>query len=574
MTSLKSLILGLVLLPSLAQADTSWPSWGKNFDNTKFASDETILSPESVKTLKEDWIFETRSSVYAFPTIQDDWLYATDFPLFSVKGIIDPKNSGGWLYALDKNTGKLRWERSIYDYSGSRANIVSRSSPAIYEDRLIFGDAFNVATPANYLGDPKTSVYAVDRLTGDLLWKTVVEEHNFAQITQSPTVYKGVVYVGVSSGELYVPTALSVLYPCCSFRGSIVALDAKTGKILWQTYTVPKADDQQKSFSGGSVWGSAPSIDEKRGLLYVATGNNYDAPEAFKSCLRDADSDPVKEEACYQKYDPKDNYFDAVLALDLKSGDVRWSKKVMRYDAWNFACNLNIGPIPNPISIACPRPAGGDDDFAQAPMLLRDVTIDGVTRDLVVAGQKTGVFWAFDPDKDGEIVWTRKVGPDGIIGGHEFGSASDGKRIYVQITNLEHTSFDLTAGMFAGQTTNGGIWAALDIATGEILWQTPVPNSKMSLTGNISSPKFGEGLGLGFFALAQGPLSVGNGVVYAGSLDGTMVAMNAETGEILWSKQNKGSINSAPSIVDGALYWGAGYPVGFPDNKIYRFSPK
>lgn len=551
-----------------------WLSWGKDFDNAKFAQEETLLSPESVKSLGEDWMFETRGSVYVFPTIKDDWLYVTDYPLLTLESVVKPKEAGGWLYALDKDTGKLRWEKSIYEYSGSRANIVSRSSPAVFEDTVIFGDAFNVSTPVHILGNPRTSVYSVDRFTGELRWKTVVEEHFAGQITQSPTVYNGIVYVGVSSGEIYVPAALSLLYPCCTFRGSIVALDAKTGKILWQTYTVPKVEKQKDYFSGGSVWGSAPAVDEKRGLLYVATGNNYNAPKAFKDCLKDAKSDPEKEEVCYTEHDPKDNYFDAVLALDLKTGEVKWSKKVMRYDAWNFACNANIGPLPNPISIACPKPAGGDDDFAQAPMILHDVNVNGDVKDLVVAGQKTGVFWAFDPDKNGDIVWTTKVGPDGIIGGHEFGSATDGTRIYAQITNLEHTSFELTAGPWKGQTTHGGIWSALDPSTGKILWQTPVPNATLPLTGEISHPKFGEKLGLGFFALAQGPLSVGNGVVYAGSLDGTMVALKAETGEILWSKQNKGSINSAPAIVDGALYWGSGYPVGFPDNKLYRFSPK
>jgi polyvinyl alcohol dehydrogenase (cytochrome) len=570
--------LGIALLLSGIGTQTAmageWTSWGKDAFNSKYAADETAITKENVKDLKADWVYETRSNVYVFPTIKDDWLYVTDYPLFNVTSAFDPKNDGGWIYALDKNTGSLRWEKSIYEYSGSRTNIVSRSSPAIFEDSIIFGDTFNASTVVNVLGDSKASIYSVNRLTGELLWKTVVEEHDAAQITQSPTIHNGVVYVGVSSGEIYLPAALGPLYKCCSFRGSMLALDAETGKILWKTYTVPEVDKQHESFSGASVWGSSPVIDDDRGLVYVATGNNYNAPKAFKECLKDAREDSVKQNACHQEHDVPDNYFDAVLALDLQTGAVKWAKKVMGYDAWNFACNANIGPLPNPISIACPRPAGGDDDFAQAPMLIKNANIGGVSKDILVAGQKTGVFWAFDPDNNGEIIWTSKVGPDGIIGGHEFGSATDGKRIYVQITNLEHTSFELTAGKRQGEKTNGGIWAALDISTGKILWQTPVPNAALSLTGTISHPKFGKGLGLGFFALAQGPLSVANDIVYAGSLDGNMYAMDAATGDILWSHHTDGSINSAPSIVDGSLYWGSGYPVGFADKKLYKFSPK
>lgn len=555
----------------MAQSPTDWPYWGGNSDNTKFAAEEDQISRKTVPDLKEKWVFETRSSVYVFPTIKDDWLYVTDYPLFKIGSIFDPKDDGGWLYAIDKATGEKRWERSIYEYSGSRANIVSRNSPAIYEDLLIFGDAVNIATPANIFSDAKASIYGVNRLTGELIWKTTVEEHDAAQITQSPVVHNGVVYVGVSSAEIYLPAALGKLYPCCTFRGSMVALDARTGKMIWQTYTVPKAEDQTKSFSGASIWGSSASIDDKRGVIYVGTGNNYNAPEAFKRCMRDAKSDSGREEECYKAHDLPNNYFDAVLALDQKTGKVRWSQKVMRYDAWNFACNANIG-IPNPISAACPKPAGGDDDFAQAPMILRDVSINGQVKDILAIGQKTGVFWAMDPDGNGRILWTSKVGPDGIVGGHEFGSASDGERIYVQITNLEHTPFTLTAGKRKGETTNGGIWAALDPATGEILWQTPVPGSLLPLDGNISHEKFGKNLGLGFFALAQGPLSVANGVVFAGSIDGNMYALDASSGEILWSKKTDGSINSAPTISDGELYWGAGYPVGFSDNKLYKFS--
>lgn len=543
--------LGSLALASSLQAQGQWHFWGYDISNSKHPAEETVISPASVKDLKKEWVFEARSSVYVFPTIQDQWLYFTDYPLFSAASVIDPKRDGGWLYALDRHTGQKIWEQSIYHYSGSKANIVSRSSPAIYDNMLIIGDAVNARTIAQGFHDAKASMYGIDRFTGQLLWKTVVEEHPAAQITQSPVVHDGIVYVGVSSIELAIPGALGPAYPCCRFRGSMLALDARTGRILWKTYTVPDNGGRTDQFSGGSIWGSSPSVDPARGLVYVATGNNYDAPAALKNCLKEHEGDPAQEDACYEQHEPKDNYFDAVLALDMKTGAVRWAQKVLRYDAWNFACLSKVIPL-NPITLACPKPAGGDFDFGQAPMLVRNVKYQDKTGDLLFAGQKTGLFWAFDPDRNGEVVWVTRVGPDGLLGGHEFGSATDGQRIYVQITNFEHKEILLTAGPYQGQTTRNGLWAALDLATGKILWQMPVPGE---------SP----------LAVAMGPLSVANGVVFAGSMDGVMYGLDAATGAILWNNKTDGSINSAPSIVDGALYWGSGYPIGTADNKLYKF---
>ncbi|WP_176736989.1 outer membrane protein assembly factor BamB family protein [Oligoflexus tunisiensis] len=548
----RPMLLSLTCLSSTLAAQSQWPFWGYDISNSKFPAAEKTISPVSVKNLQTEWVFEARSSVYVFPTIQDHWLYFTDYPLFSVSSVINPKEDGGWLYALDRHTGEKIWEQSIYSYSGSKANIVSRSSPAIFEDMLIIGDAVNVRTAAQAFHEARASMYGIDRFTGKLLWKTVVEEHPAAQITQSPVVHDGVVYVGVSSIELAIPGALGPLYACCSFRGSMLALDARTGRILWKTYTVPDNQGRTDQFSGGSIWGSSPSIDPERGLVYVATGNNYDAPQALKSCLQKADNDPAREERCYEEHEPKDNYFDSILALDMKTGAVRWVQKVLRYDAWNFACLSKVIPL-NPITLACPKPSGGDFDFGQAPMLIKNVKYQDKTGDLLVAGQKTGLFWAFDPDRDGEVVWVTRVGPDGLFGGHEFGSATDGQRIYVQITNFEHKDIVLTAGPYQGQTTRNGLWAALDIASGRLLWQMPVPGHDP-------------------LAVAMGPLSVANGVVFGGSLDGVMYALDAATGQILWKHETEGSINSAPSIVDGALYWGSGYPIGTADNKLYKFA--
>jgi polyvinyl alcohol dehydrogenase (cytochrome) len=197
---------------------------------------------------------------------------------------------------------------------------------------------------------------------------------------------------------------------------------------------------------------------------------------------------------------------------------------------------------------------------------------EGAPRDLVVVGQKSGVLWAFDPDT-GATEWATAVGPGGVLGGMEFGSASDGARIYVGITNVEHTEYTLVAGTRAGERVHGGMFAAIDAATGAILWQTPDPASDLPLHGLLAHPVWGGGLGPGFFAWIKGPLTVANGVVFGGSMDplGHMYALDAITGTILWSFASGGSVMSAPSIADGVLYWGSGYSSGFPNNKLFAF---
>jgi polyvinyl alcohol dehydrogenase (cytochrome) len=194
-------------------------------------------------------------------------------------------------------------------------------------------------------------------------------------------------------------------------------------------------------------------------------------------------------------------------------------------------------------------------------------------QDLVVVGQKDGVMWALDPDAGGATVWATPVGPGGVLGGMEFGAATDGERIYAQVTNFEHNEFPITAGPFTGLTARGGIFAALDVATGALLWQTPDPASFQPITGTISHPYWGGGLGPGFFGTIKGPLTVANGVVFGGSMDqeGHMYALDAASGLILWSFASGGSVMSAPSIADGELYWGSGYTTGYSNNKLYAF---
>ncbi|GAC1350908.1 MAG: hypothetical protein NVSMB27_37960 [Ktedonobacteraceae bacterium] len=372
---------------------------------------------------------------------------------------------------------------------------------------------------------------AVNADTGSLIWITQLDSHPVARITQSPIVYGNTVYVGVSSQEETL--AKDPTYPCCTFRGSVVALNATTGTIVWQTYTVPDNGGQAGGYSGGAVWGSTPVVDSTRNALYITTGNNYSVPASVSTCITNGGGS-----SCYAH----DNYFDAILALDLSTGEVKWSTGVQAYDAWNAACNLR--------TVNCPTPFGPDYDFGAGPNLFTTVDAHGQTRTLLGAGQKSGIYWTLDPDT-GQIVWATQVGPGGGVGGIQWGTATDGNRIYVAIGNKENHQYTLVP---SGQTATAGSWSALDAATGKILWQTADP--------------------LG--AIDTAAVTVANGVLYAGSMDsaGHMYALDTTSGHILWNFASGGSVNAGAAIVDGVVYWGSGYKRGgfTTNNKFYAFT--
>jgi polyvinyl alcohol dehydrogenase (cytochrome) len=220
---------------------------------------------------------------------------------------------------------------------------------------------------------------------------------------------------------------------------------------------------------------------------------------------------------------------DSFVALDLKTGAIKWATRVTPFDVWNGNCFVN-----EPGLGTCPEPRGGDLDFGQGAMLYT-ATVNGKARDLLAAGQKSGMFWGIDRDS-GKVVWGTQVGPGGQSGGTEWGSAADGKCLYIAITNSAFQDWPMRP---SGIITTAGMWSALDPATGKILWQTAEP------TGSW----------------AFGPVSVANGVVYAGAMDpkGYMGALDAATGEILWSFASGGSVASGSAIADGMVFWGSGY---------------
>ncbi len=457
----------------------------------------------NVNTLAPKWTFTTGADVSSTPTVVSDAIFFPDW--------------AGNLYAVKPLDGSLIWSHLIADYDGF-AGAMARVSPVVHGTDIIIGDLQSSSLPHN-----GANVMAIDRGTGSLHWITRVDAHPAAIITGSPVVIDNVIFVGVSSNEESL--AVQSSYPCCSFRGSLVAIDANNGHILWQRYTVPKNSGQSGGYSGGAVWQPA-AIDPARGLLFIGTGNNYEVPANVQNCLQDTPS--TEQPACFAAAD----HFDSVLALRLSDGSIKWSKRLQGVDVWTVACLKN----PNPVS--CPDPSSPDYDLSgSGPNLIGNI---------VGFGQKSGMYWALHPET-GNIVWSTMVGPGSTLGGIEWGTATDGQRIYAAISNADKKPYPL----IDGSSTTGGAWSALDVRTGKILWQTADPVG----------------------ALDVGAVSVANGVLFAPSISGSMHALDAASGKILWTFASGGSTVDGPSIVNGVVYWGSGYKkVGTPNNKVFAFS--
>lgn len=503
--------LAFAATPAQAQSGGAlWPSAGQNIANTRHQSTEHKLSVANAHKLGVKWAFTTDGDVSATPAVDGQRVYVPDW--------------AGNLYAVDRSTGLPVWKVKISAATGIPGD-KARATPAIAGSKLIVG------TQGPFGGGGKMLAY--DKNTGALLWATQLDTHYATIVTQSATVHGGRVFIGTSSQEEAL--ALGDGYPCCSFRGSMLALDVDTGAILWRTWMVPAG------YSGGAIWGSSPAVDTRRGQVYIATGNNYSVPPAVLACVAAAGT-PEATSACIAA----DNHFDAVMALDVATGAIRWVTRALPYDAWTVDCIPFFGDGDN-----CPQPAGPDYDFGQAPALFSVATASS-RRELVGAGQKSGQYWTFDPDT-GAVQWVTQAGPGGTAGGLQWGSAVDGRRVYTANANNNERPWTLPN----GTVINSGMWSGLDAATGAMLWQTKPPHG-----GSTS-----------------GPVTTANGVVFGCSLDATghMYALNAATGAVLWQFASGGSCLSGAAISNGELFWGSGYSnfgFGTPNNKLYAFELK
>lgn len=622
-----------------------WRFYGKNIHNTSYPIFENTITPKNAGQLKVKWIYKTvpdgdlgptglGGSVTATPSVANGIVYFPDY--------------AGNLHAVNAKTGTAVWVKNLVtDYSNNPKMkglkvAYSRTTPAIVDDKLIIG----CAPTANAFEVSKNGavLMAVSQADGSLLWSTQLDDHPLARITQSPVVFNGTIYVGVSGGPESAVELTSGVGPtpvpgtndtwsCCSFRGSFLAVDVNTGKIKWKTYTLSVPDPTQaaiekdwrkrptgpdKSYSGASVWGSSPVIDIARNTVYIGTGQTHNIPNQKIAGFPSTTTFPLNKIV-------SGNYSAAIIALDMTTGKIKWAKNFGKVDggldAWNASCvgpllgNTNfMGYCPNTVfsnytdpnyqnialtmpfsssqNVAIPNqtfnyepfplsnpglngPAAFDHDFAQAPMLVKQVKMpNGKYQDLLIAAQKSGWARALNPDT-GATIWATFEGPGGSEGGHEWGSATDGKRVYLANNNV--FSGPYFTQLADGSTTIYPYWSALDLSTGKILWENPNPTN---LTG--ISPLGGTAP-----ASRTGAVTVANGVVFAGARDtsGTMVAMDASNGNILWTYQTgpnsptgHSSINSRPAVVNGAVYWGAGSLSGFfsydPNlghNRFYAF---
>jgi polyvinyl alcohol dehydrogenase (cytochrome) len=484
-----------------------WSMGGVDLQNSRTNSVQKTLSPSNASRLATKWTTQTHGDVSATPAVVGGFVYFPDW--------------GGYLDKVDAKTGAVVWARKLSSYGfNDDPALFARSSPAVVGNTLYLGDQ------AGYTGTPRPAhVFAVDTRTGDLLWATVINENPFSIVTQSPVVTGGVVYVGTASAE-EADAAFIPGYVCCTFRGSFSALDAKTGKELWRTYTVPLG------YSGGAVWGSTPAIDTKSKTVYITTGNNYDVPDAAKQCQLNGGT-PAE---CL---DPAD-HIDSIMALDPSTGAIKWATGVQGFDDWIVSCIPGLPANPN-----CPPSPGPDFDFGSGANLFTAV-IDGKKVDLVGAGQKSGTYWALNA-ATGQIVWSTTAGPGSTLGGIEWGTAYDGKRIYVAEANFGFLPYDHNPAL-----PPVGSFAALDPATGRILWQTADPSGSFD----------------------TGAVSASNGLMFAASMSGHMYVLDGATGQILKDFAGAGSSNAGPAIDNaGTVYWGNGYArFGVGSTTFYAFS--
>lgn len=471
----------------------AWNGWGGGVGNTRHRAGESILTKSNVGQLELKWAF-------AYP----DATRARSQPVVTEE-VTFIGSQEGTIFALDNTNGCPWWTFS--------ADAEVRGA--------IFVDTDDQGAPETLLfGDFGGSAYAISAQTGELIWKREVHEHPQATITGSVIAHEDTLLVPVSSLEVLL--AARVGYPCCSFRGAVVALSISSGEELWRTYTTDEprptilstAGTQQFGPSGAPIW-SSPTVDADRNLVYVGTGENYSSPA--------------------------NGYSDAVLAMDMANGEIVWAAQLTKDDAWNGACSRGT---PN-----CPEEDGPDYDIGAAPILTRD----GNGREIILVGQKSGMVYALDPAKGGELIWEQRAGSGGTMGGIHYGMSTNGEKLFVGVSDLP------TNNPYNVGAAHPGVHA-LDVSTGEILWRNDLPN-------NCEEGPFLCWPGI------SAAVSSTSDLVFAGGLDGILRALDTDNGDILWETNTRqsfglrngieakgGSIESdGPVIVNGQVFITSGY---------------
>ncbi len=489
-----------------------WNGWGVDYDNTRYQP-KPGLKAEDVPRLKLKWAFAYPATMaIGQPAVIGDRLYVT--------------TDSGQVINLNAQTGCAYWAISVGAPVRTAVSVGPLPAGGINKNGAKF---------AAYFGDEKATVYAVDAETGKELWKIKLDDHPVARITGSPVLHRDRLYVPISSIEEAISRPDK--YECCKFRGSMAALDAFTGKLIWKSYSIPEEPKPYKKNSAGTqlygpagaaIW-SAPTLDVKRGVLYAGTGNSYtDVPTGGP---------------------------DAIIAFELATGKIRWVNQVLPND--NFIMNCRQPGVGN-----CPENAGPDFDFGSSPILRK--LPNG--KEVLLAGNKAGILFALDPENQGKKLWEVKLGAGTALGGIEWGFTADAKVVYVPV-----------ADPFGAPDKRKPGLSAVDIATGKVLWQVPAPQVKCSWgTQRCSNAQ-------------SAAASLIPGVVFSGTSDGHLRAYATADGKIVWDfdtaaqpydavngKQAKGGTIDAggATIANGVVYVNSGYGriLGMPGNALLAFS--
>jgi polyvinyl alcohol dehydrogenase (cytochrome) len=520
----------------VALGSAQWNGWGRGVDNTRYQPEPAIRATD-VPKLALKWAFAYSGvGASAQPTIVDGRVFVA--------------SAAGRVYSIDARSGCIYWTFDAAAGVRTTITVAELATPRMPspakptrqkkgKHKMTNAHLEMPSVPgAAFFGDERGAIYAVDAAKGTLLWKTSVDAHPSARIVASPTLYKDRLYVAVGSGEM--DAAKEKTYACCTFRGSVAALDIASGRILWKTFMVseeprplpagggtqspgqapaqaiapsatqpPAAAGVQQFGPAGVPIVAAPTVDVSRGLLYVATGDSYN-PKA----------QPLA---------------DAIVALGLEDGNIRWSKQLA-------------------------APNGEASDF-QAPPVLR-----ALVNGKLLAGQRSGVVYGLDPDRAGEIVWQTQLSDGKSLGAVGWGAAADHRYVYVPLSGLDADGSDLS-----------GSLAALDIMTGAKRWQTetPAPACAWSEEATVCS-----------HGVAQA-VTVIPGVAFSGSLDGHLRAYSTTGGRILWDydtakdfvtvnhlQGSGGSLDAGgAAIVNGVVFVNSGGGGrGRPGNVLLAFS--
>jgi polyvinyl alcohol dehydrogenase (cytochrome) len=521
----------------LALGSAQWNGWGREIENTRYQP-EPALRATDVPKLGLKWAYGFQGSVVAGqPTVVDGRLFVL--------------SAAGRVYSLDSKTGCTYWtfDAQAGTHSGifigelgvprkvlvpppqkiatskstskgkrgssKHRNGTSKNGRSKHALTLAHLDVVK-APSAAFFGDDTGAIYALDAQRGTLLWRTQVETHPLARIVGAPTLFHDRVYVVVASSEH--DAAQSSTYACCTFRGSIAALDMFTGRLLWKTYAI--AGEARPSGQGsagvgalgpaGAAIAGSPTIDAKRNLLYVGTAGSLT---------------PIDQPLT-----------DAVLAVDLTDGQVRWAKQFSRHAA------------------------PGAADFGSSPILR--TLANG--KQIVLAAQRSGIVYALDPDH-GDVLWQIKAGDATVPSGIEWGPAADHRSLYVALSGL----------VAEPDNTSGGL-EAIDMKTGVRRWYSSAP-----------APACTWGAEACAHAQSQA-VTVIPGVAFSGSMDGHLRAYSTIDGKIVWDtetakdfatvngiKASGGSLDQGgATIVNGVVYINSGYGqrMGQPGNVLLAFS--